>query len=257
MTLSGRNGSSRRRSCARSRVRRSLDAGSITIAPRRPHALHDQRPPRSQASLREYVGEGLAWIAEIEQGSRGSSAGWRTGMAETTLAPYADAQGKARARGQVPLARQHRRRSARPWLRRHGARPAALRLLGRRADPGVAGAGDRLAARPAAARRAHQSPRHLGAGMARGYLVELDAAVVLVAHDRWFLESVGTSVLELEDRPRTPLPRTLARLARRAGRPRACGGGGTSPAARPDRAHAALRRAVSLQGETAPGPSRS
>ena len=30
------------------------------------------------------------------------------------------------------------------------------------------------------------------------YLVELDAAVVLVAHDRWFLESVGTSVLELE-----------------------------------------------------------
>ena len=31
-----------------------------------------------------------------------------------------------------------------------------------------------------------------------GYLVELDAAVVLVAHDRWFLEAVGTSVLELE-----------------------------------------------------------
>jgi ATP-binding cassette, subfamily F, member 3 len=31
-----------------------------------------------------------------------------------------------------------------------------------------------------------------------GYLTELDAAVVLVAHDRWFLEAVGTSVLELE-----------------------------------------------------------
>ncbi len=30
------------------------------------------------------------------------------------------------------------------------------------------------------------------------YLVSLDAAVVLVAHDRWFLEAVGTSVLELE-----------------------------------------------------------
>jgi ATP-binding cassette subfamily F protein 3 len=30
------------------------------------------------------------------------------------------------------------------------------------------------------------------------YLTELDAAVVLVAHDRWFLEAVGTSVLELE-----------------------------------------------------------
>ena len=31
-----------------------------------------------------------------------------------------------------------------------------------------------------------------------GYLVGLDAAIVLVAHDRWFLEAVGTSVLELE-----------------------------------------------------------
>jgi ATP-binding cassette subfamily F protein 3 len=31
-----------------------------------------------------------------------------------------------------------------------------------------------------------------------GYLVGLDAAVILVAHDRWFLEAVGTSVLELE-----------------------------------------------------------
>ncbi|MFL5837133.1 MAG: ABC-F family ATP-binding cassette domain-containing protein, partial [Solirubrobacteraceae bacterium] len=29
-------------------------------------------------------------------------------------------------------------------------------------------------------------------------LVELDAAIVLVAHDRWFLEAVGTCVLELE-----------------------------------------------------------
>ena len=29
-------------------------------------------------------------------------------------------------------------------------------------------------------------------------LVSLDAAVMLVAHDRWFLEAVGTAVLELE-----------------------------------------------------------
>ncbi len=30
-------------------------------------------------------------------------------------------------------------------------------------------------------------------------LVDLDAAVVLVAHDRWFLEAVGTAVLELQE----------------------------------------------------------
>src|SRR5215217_5074633 len=31
-----------------------------------------------------------------------------------------------------------------------------------------------------------------------GHLQTLDAAIVLVAHDRWFLEAVGTAVLELE-----------------------------------------------------------
>ncbi len=30
------------------------------------------------------------------------------------------------------------------------------------------------------------------------YLIAMDSAIVLVAHDRWFLESVGTAVLELE-----------------------------------------------------------
>ena len=34
--------------------------------------------------------------------------------------------------------------------------------------------------------------------MARGTLTSLDAAVILVAHDRWFLEAVATAVLELE-----------------------------------------------------------
>src|SRR5436189_4386534 len=31
-----------------------------------------------------------------------------------------------------------------------------------------------------------------------GRLTSIDAAVILVAHDRWFLEAVGTAVLELE-----------------------------------------------------------
>ena len=52
------------------------------------------------------------------------------------------------------------------------------------------------------------------------YLVELDAAVILVAHDRWFLEAVGTSVLELEAGKRALLPRHLARVAAREGRAR-------------------------------------
>ena len=44
------------------------------------------------------------------------------------------------------------------------------------------------------------------------HLAGLDAAIVLVAHDRWFLEAVGTSVLELEAGP-------LALLRRAPGTP--------------------------------------
>ena len=43
-------------------------------------------------------------------------------------------------------------------------------------------------------------------------LSTIDAAVILVAHDRWFLESVGTAVLELEE-PLDVFPRQVARLA--------------------------------------------
>ena len=49
------------------------------------------------------------------------------------------------------------------------------------------------------------------------YLLDLDAAVVLVAHDRWFLEAVGTSVLEIEAQARPLLRRALACLAPGAG----------------------------------------
>ncbi len=47
-----------------------------------------------------------------------------------------------------------------------------------------------------------------------GYLIALDAAVILVAHDRWFLEAVGTSRARARGRPGALLPRPLARLAR-------------------------------------------
>ena len=82
-----------------------------------------------------------------------------------------------------------------------------------------------------------------------GYLTRLDAAVVLVAHDRWFLEAVGTSVLELEARPVALLRRPLARLADRAGGARDRARQGDRAAAGGDRADGALRRALPLQGD--------
>ena len=78
------------------------------------------------------------------------------------------------------------------------ARAPALDLLRRRADPRLA----RPRARhPPDLLLLDEPTNHLdipSLEWLERYLVELDAAVVLVAHDRWFLEAVGTSVLELE-----------------------------------------------------------
>ena len=46
-------------------------------------------------------------------------------------------------------------------------------------------------------------------------LSTIDAAVILVAHDRWFLESVATSVLELEEAARPSSPASGTSGARR------------------------------------------
>ena len=86
-------------------------------------------------------------------------------------------------------------------------------------------------------------------------LLDLDAAIVLVAHDRWFLETVGTSVLELEAGRARFFNGHLARVAQGAGRPRAGARARDREAAGRDRAHGALRRALPLQGDQgAPGP---
>ena len=131
--------------------------------------------------------------------SAGSSSGWRIARDEATLSAYADAQGRLEHAGgyrwrdgiEVALPRSR--------LQGRGARPPARELLRRRADPRLArpGAGgskpDLLLL--------DEPTNHLDIDSLEwleSYLTGVDAAVILVAHDRWFLESVGTSVLELE-----------------------------------------------------------
>ena len=89
------------------------------------------------------------------------------------------------------------------------------------------------------------------------HLQTLDAAIVLVAHDRWFLEAVGTAVLELEagrgrssSRARgTPGARRRRRASSRSGgrssasRRRSSGSSASSPASAPARAPARRSRA--------------
>jgi ATP-binding cassette subfamily F protein 3 len=69
-------------------------------------------------------------------------------------------------------------------------------------------------------------------------LTSIDAAVILVAHDRWFLEAVGTAVLELEAGARassrdrgTPGARSRRRASWRWARDRAPAGGDRAPGA--------------------------
>ena len=78
-------------------------------------------------------------------------------------------------------------------------------------------------------------------------LKTIDAAVILVAHDRWFLEAVTTAVLELDRGRSVVLPRPVARLAARAGGARAAPREGGGAAGRGHRAPRAVRRALRRQ----------
>ena len=85
------------------------------------------------------------------------------------------------------------------------------------------------------------------------YLQSLDAAVVLVAHDRWFLEAVGTAVLELEAGRVALLQGHLARLAQGEGRARAGARPRDREAGGGDRGARALRHPLPRRHARAPG----
>ena len=131
-------------------------------------------------------------------------------------------------------------------------------LLRRRADARVAGARARDA-RPTcccSTSRPTTSTSSRSSGSSRRSS-RSTPAIVLVAHDRWFLETVGTAVLELEARTLALLPRhrgTPGAPSRRraswrsaarssASRPRSRGSSASSRAGAPARARARRSRA--------------
>ena len=112
---------------------------------------------------------------------------------------YAGVQARFETAGGYTLARGRHERRARPRLRRRRPRPPAVDVLRRRADARLAGA--RAGRRSPDLLLLDEPTNHLDIESLEWLeetLVGLDAAVVLVAHDRWFLEAVGTCVLELE-----------------------------------------------------------
>ena len=203
MTLSGRNGAGKTTLLRMLAGRASVDFGELVLAKGTRVALHDQRPPRERdLSLQEYVLSGARELITIE----GELASLEQSMASgkhdpATLDRYAEAQARLEHAGGYNW--RQRALATLPGLglslERGRPRPPTAHVLRRRtltrASLGRALAGDPdllLLDEPT---------NHLdieSLEWLEQHLVSLDAAVVLVAHDRWFLEAVGTSVLELE-----------------------------------------------------------
>jgi ATP-binding cassette, subfamily F, member 3 len=201
MTLSGRNGTGKTTLLRMLAGEASIDLGDLVLAKGAKVSLHDQRPPRErELSLRDYVLSGarelVAIEAELSSLEQAMAAGAHD---EATLGRYAEAQARLEHAGGYGW-----RQRALATLRGLGfrdeedlERPLHTFSGGEltRASLGRAlvGAPDLLLLDEPTNHLDIESMEWL-----EQHLVALDAAIVLVAHDRWFLEAVGTSVLELE-----------------------------------------------------------
>jgi ATP-binding cassette subfamily F protein 3 len=200
MTIAGRNGAGKTTLLRMLAGETSIDRGELSVAKGVRIALHDQRPPRERAlALREYVLSGCAEELQIEAELAELEGKMAQGsMDEALLARYSRAQARLEARG--------------GYLWRDRATVMARGLgfgagdLNRPLDTFSGGQLTRASLARALATNADvllldEPTNHLDIESLEWLeetLVELDAAVVLVAHDRWFLEAVGTAVLELE-----------------------------------------------------------
>jgi ATP-binding cassette subfamily F protein 3 len=199
MALSGRNGSGKTTLLRMLAGEAGVDAGTLAIRKGARVALHDQRPPRGEGSLREYVLAGMSWMLAIEGELARLEARMAAGGAdEATLTAYADAQARLEHAGGYR------------WRDRAATAVRGLGFGDAELDRALATFSGGELTRASLARALASAPdlllldeptNHLDIAALEwleSYLVDADAAIVLVAHDRWFLESVGTSVLELE-----------------------------------------------------------
>jgi ATP-binding cassette, subfamily F, member 3 len=201
MTLSGRNGAGKTTLLRMLSGQASIDVGELVFAKGAKVALHDQRPPRERGmSLRDYILSGAKELVAIEAELATLEAAMADGAYdEATLARYAEAQARLEHAGGYT------------WRDRA---LSTLHGLGFRDDADLdrsletfsggeltrASLGRALAGDPDLL-LLDEPTNHLdieSLEWLEAHLNSLDAAVVLVAHDRWFLEAVGTSVLELE-----------------------------------------------------------
>jgi ATP-binding cassette subfamily F protein 3 len=205
LTVAGRNGAGKTTLLRMIAGEEAVDRGELAIAKGVRIALHDQRPPRDRdAKLRDYVLSACAEELAIERELAALEAEMAGGTAdERLLDRYARAQARLEARG--------------GYLWRDRAATMAHGLgfaetdLDRGLDTFSGGQLTRASLARALAAGADvllldEPTNHLDIESLEWLeqtLAGLDAAVMLVAHDRWFLEAVGTAVLELYGSPPT------------------------------------------------------
>ena len=200
MTLAGRNGA------GKSTLLRILagelmpDSGNLRLQRNARVALHDQRPPRERnLTLGAYVfgarAEMIALEKELEALEQGMSEGEHD---DAAMEAYSSAQHRLEAAGGylwrnevvgvlrgLGFDEAHLERDLHTFSGGELTRASLARALATRPDLLLL----------------DEPTNHLdipSLEWLEQHLNGLDAAVVLVAHDRWFLEAVGTSVLELE-----------------------------------------------------------
>ncbi len=200
LALSGPNGSGKTTLLRMLVGESERHGGELAFAKGTRIALHDQRPPlQDELSLREYALSGARDLVATEEELRALEQAMASGdHGPATLRRYSDAQGRLEHAGGYT------------WRERAAGTLRGLGFAERDLDRLLETFSGGELTRASLARALAGDPdlllldeptNHLDVENLEWLeqeLQSLDAAVILVAHDRWFLEAVTTGVLELE-----------------------------------------------------------
>jgi ATP-binding cassette subfamily F protein 3 len=216
LTIAGRNGAGKTTLLRMLAGQTSVDVGELAFEKGARVALHDQRPPRERdLTLRDYVLAGAAELVALEQDLSELAMKMADGD-EKVMDAYARAEARLEHAG--------------GWNWRDRA-AGMVRGLGFTEDDldrqlSTFSGGQLTRASLARALGSHpdlllldEPTNHLDIESLEWLeqtLLTLDTAIVMVAHDRWFLETVGTAVLELEAGRGRFFPGTWAQWRREA-----------------------------------------